>query len=98
MISEIERGMVGARNEMVATVWLMGRGYQVFRNVSPHGPIDLIGMKDGKFEYFDVKMSYIRPGGGAVKIKVNSVQAALGVKILHVMRDGSCEVDEAPSM
>jgi hypothetical protein len=33
---------VGARSELIACEWLLAQGYEVFRNVSAHGPIDII--------------------------------------------------------
>jgi hypothetical protein len=96
MIDYIARGMRGARNEMIATVWLMGHGYQVFRNVSAHGPIDLIGLKNGIFEYFDVKKNIKTSEGETTRIRVKVDQARLGVKILSVFPDGRCEIDSTP--
>lgn len=96
MKNEIEERMIGARNELLATVWLLNQGYQVFRNVSAHGPIDIIGLKDGKFEHFDVKMAYRNRDYGPRRIRVTEDQASLGVKIIRVYEDETCDVDDDP--
>lgn len=36
---------VGAYSELIACAWLLEQGYQVFRNVSPSGPYDIIAIK-----------------------------------------------------
>ena len=46
---------LGARNELLACAWLLHEGYEVFRNVSPHGPIDLVARRDGEILFIDVK-------------------------------------------
>jgi hypothetical protein len=80
------RGNKGAYSEIVACAWLMKNGYEVFRAVSPHGPIDLIAIKGGVCEYFDVKSA--AKGFPARTLE----QQQLGVKILRVRPDGSCEI------
>lgn len=51
----IERKHKGAHSELVACAWLLGRGFEVFRNVSPHGPYDLIAIQGPKVLHIDVK-------------------------------------------
>lgn len=41
-------GNVGAAHELVVTVDLLRRGYTVFRNVGPHGPADLVALRNRK--------------------------------------------------
>jgi hypothetical protein len=48
----------GAHAELRAAAWLLEQGYEVFRNVSGHGKIDLVAVKDGEVRFFDVKASY----------------------------------------
>lgn len=97
MASDIEERMIGARNEMLATVWLLNQGYQVFRNVAAHGPIDIIGLKDGNFEYFDVKMAYAhKHKHAATRPRLKPEQKQLNVKILRVYADGICDIDHNP--
>jgi len=45
----------GARSEFLAIAWLLGEGYEVFRNVSQHGAADLVIIKDGTTMLVDVK-------------------------------------------
>lgn len=46
---------LGAQSELVAAAWLIGQGFDVFRNVSPHGDIDLIAVRGDELRKFDVK-------------------------------------------
>ena len=87
---------IGAHNELLATVWLLKRGYEVFRNISQHGDIDLIALKDGKAIHLDVKAAQYTVDGypGTVKIKPRQIEA--GVKVLMVYPDGECAIDLAP--
>jgi Holliday junction resolvase-like predicted endonuclease len=69
---------VGARSELLACAWLLAEGYEVFRNVSSHGHVDIIALKDGKTFYFDVKTlkvggkSYCRLQWGAILRRVQN--------------------------
>ena len=36
------RNDLGAHGELLASAWLLGQGIDVFRNVSPSGPVDLV--------------------------------------------------------
>ena len=74
----------GSRNELIACAWLLEQGYEVFRNVSAHGLVDIIAMKDGKTYHFDVK-------GGQTKL--SETQVAMGVKRLTVA-NGMCAIDD----
>ena len=49
--------ILGAQSELLAAAWLMELGYEVFRNVSPCGPADLIAWKRGTLDkhLIDVK-------------------------------------------
>lgn len=86
----------GAHNELVAAAWLLRQGYEVFRNVSPHGSIDVIAMKDGKCEFFDVKTSERRSDGSIKRPQLLLEQKGIGVKCLAVFEDGTCEIDQRP--
>jgi hypothetical protein len=48
----------GARNELAAICWLLEQGYDVYRNVSQHGIIDVIAIKDGETLFLDVKSAF----------------------------------------
>lgn len=66
----------GARNEHAAILWLLEQGYEVFRNVSQHGPIDIVAVKDGETIFIDVKASH------ATKFTATPEQLQLKVKFL----------------
>lgn len=52
----------GAFSEHKAICWLLEQGYEVFRNVSQHGAVDLIARDTDTGEYLpiDVKTGYFR--------------------------------------
>lgn len=93
---EIQFKHIGAHNELLATVWLLRHGYDVFRNVSAHGPVDLIAIKGGVPLYLDAKQVGYRAGGVEGRVRITREQAALGVKIIRVFPDGNCSIDENP--
>ena len=78
----------GASSELIACAWLLQQGYEVFRNVSPQGPIDLVAFKNGKTTFFDVKST----NGYFPSNILTPKQKALGVLILAVDPDGKCEI------
>jgi|HigsolmetaAR201D_1030396.scaffolds.fasta_scaffold03267_8 hypothetical protein len=87
----------GAHAEMIAACWLMEHGWDVFRNLSPHGPVDLVAIKGDQVRLFDVKLCNFRPretGGWQVAGPVLKwSQAALGVEPIFVTPDGLCAFD-----
>lgn len=83
---------VGARNEMVAVAWLLDKGYEVFRNVSQCGEIDIIATKSGELLRLDVKAA---PAGNKQADRLTDSQVAQGIKRLNVYPDGRCELVEA---
>jgi len=46
---------IGARAELLVCALLISLGYQVFRNVSPAGPADIVVFKNGKWLSIDCK-------------------------------------------
>jgi hypothetical protein len=75
----------GAWAEMVACCWLLQQGYEVFRNVSAFGGVDLVAIKAGDVSMFDVK------GVSSTFVGVPALtehQLALGVTVLAVYDDG----------
>lgn len=70
----------GAYSELKAAAWLLEQGFDVFRNVSPYGKVDLVAIKDGVIRCFDVKTSY---RGGCINE---------GVEHLSAMADGSFKI------
>jgi hypothetical protein len=76
----------GSQSELVACAWLLQRGYEVFRNVSAHGPVDIIGLKDGVAYRFDVKTT------DGTEPALTAEQQALDVRAIVVTDDGKCRI------
>lgn len=87
-------GHQGALSEMVAIAWFLRNKLEVFRNVSPHGPADIITLnpENGELSLFDVKTStpFLRKNGslGATLHRPTDKQRTLGVRILRVFKNG----------
>jgi hypothetical protein len=77
----------GAHSELIACSWLIAQGYEVFRNVSHHGPADVVAIKNGECFLFDVKT-----GPCAT---VTDEQHKLSVGLVNVSRDGTCVMRKA---
>lgn len=86
-------GNKGAYNEVIATAWLLRNGFYVFRNMSSHGPVDLIAMKDSQVVLIDVKAG-IMQGDKRLSSYLDEKQVTLGVKVLTVYHDGICILAE----
>lgn len=56
----VPRKHKGALSELRASAWLLEQGYEVFRNVSAHGPIDIIARhpETGELLLLDVKTKH----------------------------------------
>ncbi len=96
----MDKKHLGARSEMIAVSWLLKLGYEVFRNVSQHGPIDLIAFKynnDG-FEQLllDVKSNSYKSDGSPIKSRITEEQRRIDVKIINVYPDDLCIIDYNP--
>lgn len=85
----IDRKHIGAQSEMIAAAWLLAQGYEVFRNVSPHGLTDIIATRDNQVLRFDVKSRMADRTA-----QLSNEQIALGVMVLKVLPDGQCEIAE----
>ncbi len=58
---------VGDIAELRACVWLSEEGYEVFRNISASGPVDIVAVKDGEVLLIDVKVvTFYDRGSGSV--------------------------------
>ena len=73
----------GARNELAATVWLLDQGYEVFRNISQHGAVDIIATRNGEIVFIDVKARH-PSSTGAVGARATEEQYERGVKFLYI--------------
>ena len=81
----------GAHSEMVAAAWAYDNGYEVFKNMAPAGPIDLVLHKAGVTLLCDVKTANGKPGldGRVWSGTLTPTQRAAGIVRLTVLRDGS---------
>jgi Holliday junction resolvase len=75
----------GARSELIACAWLLEQGYEVFRNISDRGIIDIIAIKGDEQLKIDVKSK--RHGSSLTKH-----QNAIGVMVLAVDANGECTI------
>jgi hypothetical protein len=83
-----ERKHRGVRSELLACAWLLGEGYEVFRNISPHGTVDLVATKGGRTVLLDVKS--VADNGNGTIASLTPAQRAAGVIVLLVWPDGRC--------
>lgn len=77
----------GAISELTASAWLLSQGYEVFKNCSQHGCVDLVAYKDGLFILVDVKSGHPYTNKAGIKnyypsLKLTKEQQDLGVKLL----------------
>jgi hypothetical protein len=87
-MSDVPKGRParGAWGEMMACCWLLGQGYEVYRNVCPAGSTDIVATKGGEFFRLDVKCH----AGAVGPSKLKPRQAMEGVRLLIVKPDGTC--------
>ena len=83
----------GHLGEAVAEAWLISKGYWVFKNRAPQGPVDLVAIhqKTHKVLLLDVKVAswqanrFNRDGSKAIRSRIINKQAMqLGVQLLYV--------------
>ena len=85
----IHRKHTGARSEMIACVWLLDQGYEVFRNVSQFGLIDVVAIKGDEVLRLDIKGK--KSGTASTRLKKAQIEA--GVRCLSVV-DGVCTIHD----
>jgi hypothetical protein len=56
----MDKGRKGAHSELIACAWLLDQGYDVYRNVSPVGMVDIIAIKGDEHLKIDVKTAVLR--------------------------------------
>lgn len=82
----------GALSELQATAWLIEMGYEVFRNVSQHGIVDLVALDPETKEttFIDVTTGhyYQKKGGGVTLHYAKKNHLPPHVKVLIVTPDG----------
>jgi predicted phosphodiesterase len=81
----------GAYSELIACTWLLRQGYEVFRNVSPLGLIDIVAIKGDVILKVDVKSA-----NASRQNPLTDKQRAAGVVALLVYVDGNCEFWKEP--
>jgi hypothetical protein len=84
---DVQRKHRGAYNELAACQWLLAQGYEVFRNVSPYGMVDIVAVRGDEILKIDVKSD-----GGCL----GRGQVGKGIAVLHVSDDGTFELDRSP--
>jgi Holliday junction resolvase-like predicted endonuclease len=94
----------GAWAEAIAKAYLLKMGFEVFENVSAHGPIDFIAMDPDTRDMvkFDVKMAsvrrnYVYDGFANTSLRFQRQRTArqkeLCVQLLHVTPGGNVLTD-----
>lgn len=81
----------GAASELLASIWLMGQGYDVFRNVSQYGLFDIVAFKNDELIKIDVKtghysgesFNYPRPSEDHIKNNVKLLIVNLNTMQVH---------------
>jgi Holliday junction resolvase-like predicted endonuclease len=75
----------GAASEIIALLWLLNEGYEVYRNVSPHGICDMVAIKDDEILKIDVKtVSFNKSANQLTGSSHTKEQIKQGIKILMV--------------
>ena len=84
MLTTVRIPQMGTYSELLAAAHLMAKGLYVFKNLGPHGPVDLIALdpKTGATVQYDVKSA--RDGAAPSPTKA---QAELGVRFIYVNPD-----------
>ena len=87
----------GPYSELLACAWLLERGFEVFRNTSDRGLVDLIALKDKAVTFIDVKTAQTTINKfkhfAVSGPKLSEQQKKLGVRALFVTLDGLCDWD-----
>jgi hypothetical protein len=55
-------GVRGARNEIICVLDLLRQGFTVYRNIAPHGHVDVLAIKRGRVVKVQVKAEVGRHG------------------------------------
>ena len=93
---KIDSSSLGASSEMIACAFLLKNGYQVFRNVSASGSIDIMAKKKGIVRSFDVKTmtkNISSKSTNRVIYKKTKKQREEMVEILTVDINGNCHFE-----
>ena len=92
-LSKLKKGM---KSEQIAILYLIEKGYFVFKNLYGVGPADLIAINEkGAVEIFDVKTESYRKTwkpGTRICRRLTQEQKKLKMKFIFVDEDGTCKV------
>ena len=92
-LSKLKYGM---KSEQIAILYLIEKGYFVFKNLYGVGPADLIAINEkGAVEIFDVKTESYRKTwkpGTRICRRLTQEQKKLKMKFIFVDKDGACTV------
>ena len=92
-LPKIKKGM---QSEQIAILYLIEKGYFVFKNLYGVGPADLIAINEkGAVEIFDVKTESYRKTwkpGTRICRRLTQEQKRLKMKFIFVDKDGTCKV------
>lgn len=89
----MDRKHQGALAEIIAAAWLLKEGYEVFRNVSSHGLIDIVAIRADEILRLDVKTIKV----GETRPRLSQDQIDRGVKLLIVdPKTGVCRIEYSP--
>ena len=78
-----EKALKGLKAELLAKHYLIKKGYIVFSAEGGIGPIDLVGILDGKTRYFDVKTNAKRKDGTKI-CRTNNKVPGIRIEIIYV--------------
>ena len=92
-LPKVKKGMWA---EQIAVLYLIDKGYFVFKNLYGVGPADLIAINEkGAVEIYDVKSESYRKTwkpGTRICRKLTQEQRRLKMKFIFVGKDGKCTV------
>jgi Holliday junction resolvase-like predicted endonuclease len=86
----------GTYNELRACAWLLNQGYEVYRNISSYGLIDIIAEKDNVIHKFDVKSCIDIDIKKTKSTQLSLEQVHQGIKALYIDLNGRCYIEESP--
>jgi len=92
-LPKIKKGM---QSEQIAILYLIEKGYFVFKNLYGVGPADLIAINEkGALEIYDVKSESYRKTwkpGTRICRKLTQEQKKLKMKFIFVDKNGGCRI------
>src|SRR3990167_2661208 len=81
---ELSSSKKGARSELIACIWLINSGYEVFRGVHSDGFADIVAYRTGNFILIDVKTLSINNNRIPYHQPLKTNQIEKGVRLLTV--------------